>query len=81
MNNSILDALQQKLFTDRQYIVGLAMDAQRGAGSEDFIYMDTIDWSDEKIQKAKELRHTLGYFIEGKAQHSIVDEPEYPTKY
>ena len=65
---------------DRRYIIGIAMDARGVRGSsEDFIYMDTADWTEEAIQKAEELRQELGYFVEGKALKRHVSESEYPA--
>ena len=65
--------------TDRQIIVGIALDARGVKGSsEDFIFMDTYEWSEEVLQNAKKLRESLGYFVEGKAQIRRVEEAEYP---
>ena len=64
---------------DRRYLVGIAMDARGVKGSsEDFIYLDTLDWTEEMIEKGEKLRQDLGYFVKGKAQEKRVNEREYP---
>lgn len=64
---------------DKRFIIGIALDARGVKGSsEDFIYMDTVGWTEEDFRKAEQLRQELGYFIEGKAQQSRVSEAEYP---
>lgn len=62
---------------DRSLIFGLALDA-RGVkgGSEDFILIDTADWSAEQVKEAQEIRE-MGKFFQTAANH--IDEQEYPT--
>src|SRR5271154_6666559 len=48
---------------DRRFIVGIAMDARGVKGSsEDFVFMDTGNWTGAEIQEAQKLREELGYF-------------------
>lgn len=62
--------------SDRRFIVGIAMDARGVKGSsEDFVCLDTADWTDDEIQQAQELRTELGYFKGGVA---VLSEDEYP---
>jgi hypothetical protein len=62
---------------ERQMILGIALDAKDVKGSsEDFILMDTSDWSAEYIAKAEEIRQEGKFFIGAKSQ---IDEMEYPT--
>jgi len=64
---------------DRNTIVGLALDARGVKGrSEDFIYMNTAAWTLEQFAIAQEVRETLGYFVDGKAKQTKIDEYEYP---
>jgi hypothetical protein len=46
--------------------------------SEDFVWMDTKDWSEERLRGAERLRDELGYFIKGKAHETRMTEAEYP---
>ena len=65
---------------DRRHIIGMALDARGVKGSsEDFIYLDTDDWTQEQLRNAEELRQELDYFIEGKARESRLTESEYPA--
>jgi hypothetical protein len=66
---------------DRRWIVGMAFDA-RGveASSEDFILMDTADWTPDQLIAARALRESLGHFAPGKAIESRLVEDEYPTR-
>jgi len=64
---------------EKRYIVGIALDARGVRGSsEDFIFLDTVDWTDEAVQKAQELRLELRYFVPGHTIESQVVEDEYP---
>ena len=55
------------------------MDRRSAQGrSEDFIYLDTEDWTDERIAGAEELRQELGYFVEGVTNVSRLSKAEYP---
>jgi hypothetical protein len=63
---------------DRRFIVGIAMDARGVKGSsEDFIYLDTGEWTAEDIQKAQQLRTDMGYFKGGNPVLPL-PEDEYP---
>lgn len=62
-----------------RFIVGIALDARGVKGSsEDLIFIDTVDWSEQRLAEADKLRHELGYFVDGKAKKSRVVEDEYP---
>jgi hypothetical protein len=64
---------------DRRWIVGMAFDASGVKGSsEDFIVLDTRNWTPEVIRAAETLRRELGYFIPGKSVQSRINEEEYP---
>jgi hypothetical protein len=63
---------------ERRFIVGIAMDARGVKGSsEDFICLDTGEWTAEDIQKAQQLRTDLGYFKGGSAVLPGLSEDEY----
>jgi hypothetical protein len=62
-----------------RYVVGIALDARGiGGGSEDFVYLDTNDWTDEIMADATRIREELRYFLPGRAIESPVNEDEYP---
>jgi hypothetical protein len=62
-----------------RYILGIALDARGVSGSsEDFVYMDTLDWTDEALTGAIRVREELQYFVPGKTIESWVNEDEYP---
>ncbi|UWU75991.1 hypothetical protein N2603_39720 [Bradyrhizobium huanghuaihaiense] len=64
---------------EKRFIVGIAMDARGVKGSsEDFFFMDTVDWTAEDIEKAQKMRTELGYFKAGSAIMSRLSEDEYP---
>lgn len=64
---------------DRRWILGMALDARGVKGSsEDFLLIDTEEWTAEDIQAAEKLRQELGYFDPRKAVKSHIDEYEYP---
>jgi hypothetical protein len=46
--------------------------------SEDFICLDTGEWTAEDIEKAQQLRADMGYFKGGKAVLPGLSEDEYP---
>lgn len=60
-------------------VVGIGLDApgQQGA-SEDLVYLDASNWTDEEALKAEAIRKDLGYFVEGVMQEQLVDAEEYP---
>ena len=61
---------------DRTIIVGISLDAPGVKGSsEDFILLDTSDWSPEQLDAAATLREELGYFVDGKAKFSRSPSP------
>ncbi|WP_157785588.1 hypothetical protein [Sinorhizobium fredii] len=65
---------------DVRYVIGIALDALGVKGrSEDFILIDTQDWTLEQIEKAEELRQLAGHFIDGRTILNRVHEQEYPT--
>lgn len=60
-------------------IVGIGLDAPGQQGSsEDLIYFDASNWTDEEAQRAEVIRKDLGYFVEGVMQEQLVDAEEYP---
>jgi hypothetical protein len=62
---------------DRSVILGIALDARGVKGSsEDFILIDTSDWTADDLAKAQIMRQEGGYFV---GQHSRLDEQEYPA--
>jgi hypothetical protein len=64
---------------EKRFIVGIAMDARGVKGSsEDFVFMDTLNWTSEEIQNAQKVREELGYFKGGSAIMSRLSEDEYP---
>jgi hypothetical protein len=64
-----------------KFIVGIALDARGVKGSsEDFIFLDTGDWSEEQIASAEKIRQELGYFVDGKMLTTKLSENEYPQK-
>jgi len=64
---------------EKRFIVGIALDALGVKGSsEDFICLDTDEWTAEDIQKAQKMRTELGYFKGGNAILSRFSEDEYP---
>ncbi len=64
---------------DRRWIVGMALDARGVEGSsEDFMLLDTQDWTAEAIQAAGVLRQELGYFLPERTQLNRINEVEYP---
>jgi hypothetical protein len=61
---------------ERVTILGIALDAKDVKGSsEDFILMDTSDWTAEHIAKAEEIRQAGQFFVGAQTQ---LDEKEYP---
>jgi hypothetical protein len=63
---------------EKRFIVGIAMDALGVKGSsEDFICLDTAEWTAEEIENAQKLRRELGYFKGGNAILPL-SEDEYP---
>ena len=63
---------------ESRFIVGIAMDALDLKGSsEDFICLDTADWTAEDIQKGQQLRTDMGYFKGGNPVLPL-SEDEYP---
>ena len=55
------------------------MDARGVKGSsEDFVFMDTGNWTGAEIQEAQKLREELGYFKGGSAIMTRLSEDEYP---
>jgi hypothetical protein len=65
---------------ERRFIVGIALDARGIRGSsEDFIFWDTADWTEESILRAQKLREELGYFQPGQVIESQMIEDEYPA--
>ena len=46
--------------------------------SEDFVYLDTDEWTDEVLAGAVRIREEMQYFLPGRAIESRVTEEEYP---
>lgn len=64
---------------ERRFIVGIAMDALGVKGSsEDFICLDTREWTAGDLEKAQKLRTDLGYFKGGNPVLPL-SEDEYPA--
>jgi hypothetical protein len=64
---------------EKRFIIGIAMDALGVKGSsEDFICLDTAEWTTEEIQKAQQIRNDLGYFKRRVAILPRLSEDEYP---
>lgn len=64
-----------------RWIVGLALDARGVVGSsENFLLMDTAEWTPTMVQAAEQLRQELGFFIPGRAVPNHIDEHEYPLQ-
>lgn len=62
-----------------RFIVGIALDARGVKGSsEDFVLIDTEDWTNEILTNATKIRQDLGYFLPGKATMTRIQEDEYP---
>jgi hypothetical protein len=65
---------------EKRFIVGIAMDARGVKGSsEDFIYLDTGEWTAEDIERAQKMRADLGLFQGGNAVLPRLSEHEYPS--
>lgn len=61
---------------DRKTILGIALDARGVKGSsEDFILMDTSEWTAADLAKVEAVRQEGQYFV---GQHARLDEKEYP---
>lgn len=61
---------------ERRMILGMALDARDVKGSsEDFILMDTSEWTAEDLAKAEAIRQEGQFFV---GQQSRIDEKEYP---
>ena len=57
-------------------IFGIAVDARGVKGSsEDFILMDTSEWTAEDLAKAEAIRQEGKYFV---GKYKKLDEQEYP---
>ncbi len=64
----------------KRFIIGMALDARGVRGSsEDFIFWDTADWTEEAISRAQKLREELGYFQPGQMIETRLIEDEYPV--
>jgi hypothetical protein len=62
---------------ERQIILGIALDAKDVKGSsEDFLLMDTSDWTEEQIAGAEKIRQEGKFFA---SAQSRIDETEYPA--
>ncbi len=60
-------------------IVGIAMEPKgTGGGSEDLLYLDTTGWSDDTLQKAKQMRQEIGLLLDDKVTMSRSTEYEFP---
>ncbi|WP_316179577.1 MULTISPECIES: hypothetical protein [unclassified Bradyrhizobium] len=61
---------------ERETILGIALDARGVKGSsEDFILMDTSEWTAMDLAQAEKIRQEGQYFV---GQHARFDEKEYP---
>jgi hypothetical protein len=62
---------------ERQIILGIALDARGVKGSsEDFLYVDTSDWTEDQIADAEKIRQEGKFFL---SAQSRIDELEYPV--
>lgn len=67
----------KSMFPQARYIFGLAMDASRGrGGSEDYMLLDTENWTQEEIDSAQEMRAELEYFTHGQEARFVENEYE-----
>jgi hypothetical protein len=64
---------------EQRWVVGIALDARGVVGaSEDFLLLDTKNWTPKMIQAAQQLRQELGLFLPGQAEQNRINEMEYP---
>lgn len=64
---------------EKRFIVGIALDALGVKGSsEDFICLDTGDWTAQQVEAAQKLRNDLGVFKGGNEALPRLLEDEYP---
>jgi hypothetical protein len=64
---------------EKRFIVGMALDARGVKGSsEDFICLDTAEWTAEDVQRAQKMRTDLGLFMGHNAVLQPLSEDEYP---
>lgn len=60
-------------------IIGIGLDAPGEQGSsEDLVYLDASDWTEEDRRRAEAIRNDLGYFVDGIMQEQLIDAEEYP---
>ncbi len=65
---------------DKRYIVGIALDANRVKGtSEDFLLLDTNNWTKAEIENAERHRQDFGHFLENQVIEQQIHEEEYPS--
>ncbi|WP_129775586.1 hypothetical protein [Peristeroidobacter soli] len=64
---------------EARIIVGIALDA-RGldGGSEDFVFLDTANWTPDDMERAARIRNQQKYFVPGRVIESRMNEDEYP---
>lgn len=63
---------------ESRYFIGIAIDAKKGGGSEDFFFIDTDGWDDKLLTKARKVQVELGYFMPGKMRETLIQVDEYP---
>lgn len=66
---------------ERNIVVGVATDPPSGnGGSEDMIYLDTSEWSEEDYAESQEIREKLGLFKEGNVKEQNKRHYQYPIE-
>lgn len=64
-------------YPERRYFLGMAMDVSHGrGGSEDFVLLDTKDWTDEDFAHAEKMRSELNFFVGPERTRLIENEYE-----
>lgn len=63
------------VYPNHRYFLGMAMDASRGrGGSEDYILLDTQEWTDEDFRLAEKMRSEAGFFVSSQRTRFVEDE-------
>ena len=66
---------------ERSIVVGIATDPPSpNGGSEDMIYIDTSEWSEDDYAEAQEMREKLGLFKEGNVKEQNKKNYQFPVE-